>query len=67
MLMLKYKFLAYIFIAVGLTLYGAWLKKVKPEGGATSFLHKDITGILIVLGVIAFLTLYLIGKYNPHQ
>ena len=65
--MSNYKFLAYLFIAIGLALYGVWLKKAKSEGRATSFLHKDITRLLIILGAAAFAILYLIGKFNSHQ
>lgn len=55
------KFFAYFAIGILFFIYRGWLKKEKKEGRGRSILHKDISGVLLVFGLMGALFLYFVN------
>jgi uncharacterized membrane protein YidH (DUF202 family) len=50
----SYKFFASLAIVVLFIAYGAWLRKERAQGRGASFFHKDITLVVVAVGLVVW-------------
>jgi len=54
----EYKILAYAAMGVAFFGYRVWLRSEKEKGRGDNFLHKDISGVLVIIGITLAIYVY---------